>query len=796
MGATMVSQKYIYGLLTLMLLITTATAYTGTISFKNINGTHIINTLNASDTYSILQLKNASATNLLVDNIYSYSTDVIIFGHRIEADTNASRLTSGLVPPDRLNWTDLNDTMDNRDDDTTYSAAANGGLVLTGTEFHLTTGCLDGQVLKNESGGWTCAADDDSDTTYTAVANGGLELTGTGFHMATGCSDGNVMKNQSGGWVCAADDGGSSYIAQSEGGLALDGSAFRMRTCTDGQVLKNESGGWSCAEDTAPTHYHIDDYVNWTWTVNIVNTSTEFGGEVSGTYDAIVLDDDALDDQYYDSEADLTGLLDDNYASISSVDSVVTNLTNINGSVAQWDEAHGWGNHADAGYEPGDDPTRLNTTTAFGGEVSGTYDAIVLDDDALDDQYYDSEADLTGLLDDNYASISSVDSVVTNLTNINGSVAQWDEAYGWGDWSTAVDNVVTNLTNINGSVAQWDEAYTWGNHADAGYATSDDPTQLNTTTEFGGEVSGTYDAIVLDDDALDDQYYDSEADLTTLLDDNYASISSVDSVVTNLTNINGSVAHWDEAYGWGNHADAGYEPGADPTRLNTTTEFGGEVSGTYDAIVLDDDALDDQYYDDEADLTGLLDDNYAAITVIDVIVTNLTNINGSVAHWDEAYGWGDHSTQNYLDDDVAGDVDADDLAADIIDETKLADNSIDSEHYNDDSIDDAHINWGSEANQVDSDDVPEGSTNFYDDDGVDDDTPDDDSEVPNDITIESGAGKDLHVTDGYGEFCDGGTGCISSGINDGDIGIEGNICMASDCSKGMFKNSSAIYIIF
>jgi len=47
----------------------------------------------------------------------------------------------------------------------------------------------------------------------------------------------------------------------------------------------------------------------------------------------------------------------------------------------------------------------LRTITSFSGEVSGTYDNIVIDDDALDDQYYDSESDLTGLLDDNYADI-------------------------------------------------------------------------------------------------------------------------------------------------------------------------------------------------------------------------------------------------------------------------------------------------------------------------------------------------------------------------------------------------------
>jgi len=40
-----------------------------------------------------------------------------------------------------------------------------------------------------------------------------------------------------------------------------------------------------------------------------------------------------------------------------------------------------------------------------------------------------------------------------------------------------------------------------------------------------------------------------------------------------------------------------------------------------------------------------------------------------------------------------------------------------------DNVKDTHIDWGSGAGQVDSDDIPEGSTNYFDDDGVDDDVP-------------------------------------------------------------------------
>jgi len=58
--------------------------------------------------------------------------------------------------------------------------------------------------------------------------------------------------------------------------------------------------------------------------------------------------------------------------------------------------------------------TFLNTTTAFGGEVSGTYGSITIGNDVLDDQYYDSEADLTGLLYDNYVNKTG-DTMTGNL---------------------------------------------------------------------------------------------------------------------------------------------------------------------------------------------------------------------------------------------------------------------------------------------------------------------------------------------------------------------------------------------
>ncbi len=108
-----------------------------------------------------------------------------------------------------------------------------------------------------------------------------------------------------------------------------------------------------------------------------VELNEAFGGEVSGTYDAIILSHTALDDQY------------------------------------------------------------IELTDNFGGEVSGTYGAIVIGNDALDDQYYDSEADLTALLDDNY------EGELNNEAGLYAALSDVTQFYESGDSPSFNDVTVT-----------------------------------------------------------------------------------------------------------------------------------------------------------------------------------------------------------------------------------------------------------------------------------------------------------------------------------------------------------------
>jgi hypothetical protein len=80
---------------------------------------------------------------------------------------------------------------------------------------------------------------------------------------------------------------------------------------------------------------------------------------------------------------------------------------------------------------------------------------------------------------------------------------------------------------------------------------------------------------------------------------NQAAAASLSTSVSNLSHYNN--ANWDTAYGWGDHASAGYQ--AASTALTTSTTFGGDVSGTYDAIVIANDSHthDGRYYTETLD---------------------------------------------------------------------------------------------------------------------------------------------------------------------------------------------------
>ena len=144
---------------------------------------------------------------------------------------------------------------------------------------------------------------------------------------------------------------------------------------------------------------------------------------------------------------------------------------------------------------------------------------------------------------------------------------EWDTAYGWGNHASA--GYLTSYTETDpvyvasswysttNNSTNWNTAYGWGNHASAGYLTSETYTGTVTsvamTVPTGLSVSGTP--------------ITSTGTLAVTLTAGY-------SIPTTSSQTN-----WDTAYGWGNHASAGYLTTETYTGTVTSVSGTGTVNG-------------------------------------------------------------------------------------------------------------------------------------------------------------------------------------------------------------------------
>lgn len=185
------------------------------------------------------------------------------------------------------------------------------------------------------------------------------------------------------------------------------------------------------------------------------------------------------------------------------------------------------------------------------------------------------------------------------------SQSNWDTAYGWGDHASAgylttetytgtvtsvAATVPTGLTvsgspiTSSGTLAitfasgysipttssqgNWDTAYGWGNHASAGYLTSE--TYTGTVTSVAATVPTGF--------VVSGSPITSSGTLAVTFDTGYALPTTA------------SQSNWDTAYGWGNHASAGYLDSGDigvtvqayDANILTSSAIGVTVQG-YDA---------------------------------------------------------------------------------------------------------------------------------------------------------------------------------------------------------------------
>jgi hypothetical protein len=336
-------------------------------------------------------------------------------------------------------------------------------------------------------------------------------------------------------WVV---DGSSINDNSSALKVRLSGTTYRVISDTNKTGMIGSAGAWSVAgnitvtgtvdgRDVATDGTKLDGIeasADVTDATNVaaagaVMTSTGFGGDVTGTYNATVVGNDSH-----------------------------THSTTLSGNISQFTNNSGYFNTSNDGVGSGLDADMVDgyhigsillTSTGFGGDVTGAYNAIVVGNDS----HYHTVSTLSGNI-----SVFTNNSGYFNTSNdgagsgldadlLDGSHASAFATSGHGHsylplsggtltGGLAVDSAfqvnAPNIAQFYGGGAFWENiSVASGKTVDGrdvsidgskldGIETSADVTDVfnvaaagavMTTTGFGGDVSGTYDAIVVADDS-------------------------------------------------------------------------------------------------------------------------------------------------------------------------------------------------------------------------------------------------------------------------------------------------------
>jgi len=239
-----------------------------------------------------------------------------------------------------------------------------------------------------------------------------------------------------------------------------------------------------------------------------------------------------------------------NYIALTALSSTATGLTYTNttgvfsltsgyvipttAEQSNWNTAYGWGNHASAGY--------LTTSVA-----ASTYQPLDGDLTAIA-----GLAGTSGLLKKTSANTWSLDTN-TYLT----SFTETDPIYIASSWYSTTNNSMN-----------WDAAYAWGNHASAGYLTTSSAAStyqpLDADLTAIAALAGT--SGLLKKTAANTWSLDTNTYLTSYTETDPIYVASSWYSTTN------NASNWNTAYGWGNHASAGYLTSI--TSSNVTTALG------------------------------------------------------------------------------------------------------------------------------------------------------------------------------------------------------------------------------
>jgi hypothetical protein len=288
---------------------------------------------------------------------------------------------------------------------------------------------------------------------------------------------------------------------------------------------------------------------------------------------------------------------------------------NFTDSSSNWNEAYGWGNHADEDYltalpSHNHDGSYLKLNPRLSANADTiTQSGIHIWDvsEATDDPEGASDGLLTTKFWDSggWAVQSYHDFHHNKLYIRSKQNSKWQE-----DWAQVhtTDNFSTD------EVDKGVTAYGWGNHADAGYVTTDNDTIFN-----GGTVTN---AIIAPRLGLTDNAGDTTENRITVYDSGTTSYGMM------LWNTNGTSGEW---------ATMIYGPNQSDRRISfgkANADFAKGHSGVDELAWLD---LDNGNYFTDGNI-------YPGGSTTKYVST------GRIDNWNTAHGWGNHADAGYLTD--------------------------------------------------------------------------------------------------------------------------------------------------
>jgi len=295
---------------------------------------------------------------------------------------------------------------------------------------------------------------------------------------------------------------------------------------------------------------------------------------------------------------------------------------NFTDSSANWNEAYGWGNHADGGYL-----TSLPTHGHETIQASSTY-SIDVKDHGNHTWFRNASNQCTfqaGSSGDDWT--QTFTHYLPNRTTANAlmmEIGQRSSNAVDGSYkgvrivkyasSKVVDGhlQVGTISITDGSSDNWNTAYGWGNHANSGYKTTDNDTIFN-----GGTVTN---AIIAPRLGLTNNAEDTTENRITVYDSGTTSYGMM------LWNANGTSSDW---------ATMIYGPNQSNRRISfgkANADFAKGHSGVDELAWLD---LDNGNYFTDGNI-------YPGGSTTKYVST------GRIDNWNTAHGWGNHADAGYI----------------------------------------------------------------------------------------------------------------------------------------------------